>query len=94
MKALFGTEQPTFQPCHTERTQSSDVAHLLSGSNSASLIAENNVDQALGSHGENMKKKVVAMAKDSWEIYFSRLFPASVSNIMEKLENGFIVCPI
>ncbi|XP_036068960.1 unconventional myosin-XV [Oryzias melastigma] len=43
------------------------------------LFAENNVDQALGSHDENMKKKVVAMAKDSWEIYFSRLFPASGS---------------
>ncbi|XP_078807147.1 unconventional myosin-XV [Oryzias latipes] len=43
------------------------------------LFAENNVDQALGSHDENMKKKVVAMAKDSWGIYFSRLFPASGS---------------
>ncbi|XP_017161737.1 unconventional myosin-XV isoform X3 [Poecilia reticulata] len=43
------------------------------------LFAENKVDQASGTHDESVKKKVVAMAKDSWEIYFSRLFPASGS---------------
>lgn len=45
-----------------------------------SLSAENKVDQMSGTHDENVKKKVVTMAKDSWEIYFSRLFPASVSS--------------
>nr|XP_057906331.1 unconventional myosin-XV isoform X2 [Doryrhamphus excisus] len=43
------------------------------------LLAENRVDQVSGTHNENVKKKVVAMARDSWEIYFSRLFPASGS---------------
>uniref|UniRef100_A0A087XND3 Myosin XVA n=1 Tax=Poecilia formosa TaxID=48698 RepID=A0A087XND3_POEFO len=43
------------------------------------FAAENKVDQASGTHDESVKKKVVAMAKDSWEIYFSRLFPASGS---------------
>lgn len=44
------------------------------------LTAENKVDQVSGTHDENVKKKVAAMARDSWEIYFSRLFPASVSS--------------
>ncbi|XP_026180323.1 unconventional myosin-XV [Mastacembelus armatus] len=43
------------------------------------LFAENKVDQVSGTHDENVKKKVVTMARDSWEIYFSRLFPASGS---------------
>ncbi|XP_054616352.1 unconventional myosin-XV isoform X2 [Dunckerocampus dactyliophorus] len=43
------------------------------------LFVENQVDQVSGTHDENVKKKVVAMARDSWEIYFSRLFPASGS---------------
>ncbi|KAM9393773.1 unconventional myosin-XV-like [Pholidichthys leucotaenia] len=44
-----------------------------------SLLAENKVDPVSGTNDESMKKKVVTMAKDSWEIYFSRLFPASGS---------------
>ncbi|KAM6966388.1 LOW QUALITY PROTEIN: unconventional myosin-XV [Tautogolabrus adspersus] len=43
------------------------------------FFAENKVDQVSGTHDENVKKKVAAMARDSWEIYFSRLFPASGS---------------
>ncbi|XP_029292905.1 unconventional myosin-XV [Cottoperca gobio] len=43
------------------------------------LFAENKVDQVSGMHDESVKKKVVAMARDLWEIYFSRLFPASGS---------------
>lgn len=50
--------------------------------NFVSLTAENKVDQASGTHDENVKKKVVAMARDLWEIYFSRLFPASVSSFL------------
>ena len=40
--------------------------------------AEKNVDQAVGTQDEEVKKKAITMAKDSWDIYFSRLFPASV----------------
>ncbi|KAI9518350.1 hypothetical protein NQZ68_038218, partial [Dissostichus eleginoides] len=43
------------------------------------LFAENKVDQVSGTHDETVKKKVVTVARDSWEIYFSRLFPASGS---------------
>ncbi|KAM3597250.1 uncharacterized protein V6R79_001885 [Siganus canaliculatus] len=43
------------------------------------LLAEHKVDQVSGTRDENVKKKVVSMARDSWEIYFSRLFPASGS---------------
>ncbi|XP_047427282.1 unconventional myosin-XV [Mugil cephalus] len=43
------------------------------------LFAENKVDQVSGTQDETVKRKVVAMARDSWEIYFSRLFPASGS---------------
>ncbi|XP_038136248.1 unconventional myosin-XV [Cyprinodon tularosa] len=43
------------------------------------LFAQNKVDQASGTNDDSVKKRVVTMAKDSWEIYFSRLFPASGS---------------
>lgn len=43
------------------------------------LTAENKIDPVSGTHDEIVKKKIVTMARDSWDIYFSRLFPASVS---------------
>ncbi|XP_029363926.1 unconventional myosin-XV [Echeneis naucrates] len=47
--------------------------------NMKALFVENKVDQVSGTCDENVKKKVVSMARDLWEIYFSRLFPASGS---------------
>ncbi|XP_055047421.2 unconventional myosin-XV [Misgurnus anguillicaudatus] len=44
-----------------------------------SLFVEHNIDISATIQDENVKKKIVAAAKDSWDIYFSRLFPASGS---------------
>nr|XP_014041769.1 unnamed protein product [Salmo salar] len=43
------------------------------------LRIENQVGQDGATQDESLKKKIVTTAKDSWEIYFSRLFPASGS---------------
>ncbi|KAG9343031.1 hypothetical protein JZ751_015249 [Albula glossodonta] len=44
-----------------------------------SLLAENKIEPTSETGDEGVKKKVVTAARDTWEIYFSRLFPASGS---------------
>ncbi|XP_055797253.1 unconventional myosin-XV-like [Salvelinus fontinalis] len=43
------------------------------------LFVEHQVGQDGATQDESVKKEIVTMARDSWEIYFSRLFPASGS---------------
>lgn len=95
MKTLFGIKKKThISECLNsvpidqqfssyncvEKRSNSGFYHL--NSFLSSLTAENQVDQVSGTHDENVKKKVAAMARDSWDIYFSRLFPASVSSCL------------
>ncbi|KAG5279414.1 hypothetical protein AALO_G00077540 [Alosa alosa] len=46
--------------------------------NMKSLFDENNITLDSAGPDDNVKKKIVTAARDWWEIYFSRLFPASV----------------
>ncbi|XP_030634878.1 unconventional myosin-XV [Chanos chanos] len=43
------------------------------------LFVEHRIEQNSDFQDENLKKTVVSIARESWEIYFSRLFPASGS---------------
>ncbi|XP_041943714.1 unconventional myosin-XV isoform X2 [Alosa sapidissima] len=47
--------------------------------NMKSLFDENNITLDSAGPDDNVKKKIVTAARDWWEIYFSRLFPASGS---------------
>ncbi|KPP76175.1 myosin XVA-like [Scleropages formosus] len=44
-----------------------------------SLFVENRIEPNSAIQDESVKKKVITAARDTWEIYFSRLFPASGS---------------
>lgn len=43
------------------------------------MAAKHGVRQNMDPVEEHVKKTVVTAARETWEIYFSRLFPASVS---------------
>lgn len=42
------------------------------------MTAKHGVEQNMDPVEEHVKKTVVTAARETWEIYFSRLFPASV----------------
>ncbi|XP_057186832.1 unconventional myosin-XV-like [Triplophysa rosa] len=44
-----------------------------------SLLAQYNIEPNVDVQDESVKKTVISAARESWEIYFSRLFPASGS---------------
>ncbi|KAJ8413507.1 hypothetical protein AAFF_G00080140 [Aldrovandia affinis] len=44
-----------------------------------SILEEHRIEPSSFAQDETVKKKIVTAARDSWEIYFSRLFPASGS---------------
>lgn len=41
-------------------------------------LAQNQLDTQRPLATESVKRAVVSTARDSWEVYFSRLFPATV----------------
>lgn len=43
-----------------------------------SIAAEYRVDSINAIADDSVKKKVVTAAREEWEVYFSRLFPAAV----------------
>lgn len=46
------------------------------------LTAKHGIEQNMDPVEEHVKKTIVAAARETWEIYFSRLFPASVRAII------------
>ncbi len=49
------------------------------------VTAEHNIDTNATIQDENAKKMIVVAARDTWDIYFSRLFPASVRNLSQTM---------
>lgn len=43
------------------------------------VTARHKIEPNTNAHDDAVKKAVISAARESWEIYFSRLFPASVS---------------
>lgn len=45
------------------------------------MTAKHGVEQNMDPVEEHVKKTIITAARETWEIYFSRLFPASVSMV-------------
>lgn len=66
--------QTLFRPRAVMRTHLSDIHEFLL----VWITAKHGVEQNMDPVEEHVKKTVVTAARETWEIYFSRLFPASV----------------
>lgn len=80
MKALFGSPSVLcriffFEAYALIQTRLFGIHEFLS----AWLTAKHGVEQNMDPVEEHVKKTIVTAARETWEIYFSRLFPASVS---------------
>lgn len=84
MKALFGSLSVLPEDMHFFRlyapmqTHPFDIHEFLS----VWLTAKHGIEQNMDPVEEHVKKTVVTAARETWEIYFSRLFPASVRAII------------
>ncbi|KAG2455499.1 MYO15 protein, partial [Polypterus senegalus] len=63
----------------TKTKRSSPPVPVGSSRSNSAITAENKVELSSIIKDEDIKKKIIAFARDDWDIYFSRLFPATGS---------------
>lgn len=80
MKALFGSPSVLCRRFFFFKAYALIETHLFSIHEFLSvwLTAKHGVEQNMDPVEEHVKKTIVTAARETWEIYFSRLFPASV----------------